>query len=93
MHLFQITESLKLFSCVDEDVDLLVVAQDSAFESFKGMIKGSEIDMNQLNTVTNTDLVLNTYQITLEELKKSSLVDSIVSRMASKEYYSVTAAN
>lgn len=81
-----ISDSLKKFSAADEDTDVLLVGEENIFPTIKSSIQGDEIPMEELSVLTDVDAVKEIYQISTDELIKSSLLDSVCSRMASKEY-------
>lgn len=85
-----ITESLKNFGLGDDDKHILaVVLDDGSGEKLKqlqGQIKGKEIPVAELSSLTNKSKVTETYKVTPSELTVSSLVDAVVSRMACKEF-------
>ncbi|XP_037804212.1 EKC/KEOPS complex subunit Tprkb-like [Penaeus monodon] len=89
-----ITESLKTFGLGDDDKHILaVVLDDGSGEKLKQLhaqVKGKEIPIAELSSLTNKSKVTETYKVTASELTVeltvSSLVDAVVSRMACKEF-------
>ena len=84
----QISDSLKTFGVGDQDTELLVVGEEALFNSIRSSIQGEEVDLTEIKNYTDVKAVMALYQITPEELANSSLLDSVVSRMSSKDYSS-----
>ncbi|XP_071961341.1 EKC/KEOPS complex subunit TPRKB-like [Antedon mediterranea] len=84
-----IGESFKLFSFQNDAKYLLVVLLDDKENEKLGILKtrivGDLISLENLANISDTDRIKKIYKIQEEELQCSSLVDSIVSRIATKE--------
>ncbi|KAK7086477.1 hypothetical protein SK128_016010 [Halocaridina rubra] len=89
----KISDSLTSFGLGDSDTDILAVLLDPDVEEktkkLKSQIEGEIFPLDQLSTLTNQSKVIEYYKITPEELSISSLLDSVVSRMACKEFFSM----
>ncbi|XP_042871656.1 EKC/KEOPS complex subunit Tprkb-like [Penaeus japonicus] len=85
-----ITESLKTFGLGDDDTHILAVVLDNGsgekLRQINGQIKGKEMPVAELSSLTNISKVTELYKVTDLELTVTSLVDSVVSRMACKEF-------
>ncbi|XP_053593639.1 EKC/KEOPS complex subunit Tprkb-like isoform X2 [Microplitis demolitor] len=82
-----ISLSLTKFGVNDNDRDILVALihhendRESVAEKILRFVDGQKTPISQLDKVTDVKLVRKIYKIEDEELKVSSLVDSIVSRI------------
>lgn len=86
-----ITQSLIKFGIDDKETDLLVLILKKGNEennSFKE-IDGEECDISELQKLADLKTIKKNYKISDEELKVSSLIDSIVTRISVKEFVSV----
>jgi uncharacterized protein YajQ (UPF0234 family) len=64
----------------------LIIGEEALFNSIKSAIQGEEIDVKAVKNFTDVQAVMELYQISQEELTKSSLLDSVISRMSTKDY-------
>lgn len=86
-----ITQSLQKFG-LDENENVILVAVvpkseeiSKEIEAFKA-IDGEEVDISRLKDYTNTDAIKKAYKIGKNEISEFSLLDSVVSRIAAKEF-------
>lgn len=89
--LIKISESLAQFSSQDGDVELLVVGDKALWPKVGEHIQGEEVSLDDLPLIRDEALVKSVYGIGEEELEgegASTLLDSVVSRMSSKEFAS-----
>lgn len=90
-----ISRSLSEFGVSDDDKNILIVAiykvdeRESILKNIVGNVKGEMISLENLKELTNVELAKKYYKIDNEELSISSLTDSIISRMACKDFSSV----
>lgn len=85
-----ITDSLKKFGVSPEDSAVIAVTVDD-FDGQKMQvvlqhIDGEMVPLEQLHRYTDEDTVKKVYKINDVELQKSSLLDSVVTRIAVKEF-------
>lgn len=86
-----ITDSLNRFGLNDSDTEILAVVLDPEGEEkvkkLNGQIKGRQVPLDEVSSLTNRAKVIEHYKVTEEELKVSSLLDAVVSRMACKDFF------
>ncbi|XP_076397262.1 EKC/KEOPS complex subunit TPRKB [Megachile rotundata] len=86
-----ISRSLTEFGISDSDKNILIAIVHKANEKptpdiFEEAIKGERISISKLPQYTNVELVKKTYKIDKEELSVSNLINSVVSRISSKDF-------
>ncbi|XP_014205326.1 EKC/KEOPS complex subunit Tprkb [Copidosoma floridanum] len=84
-----ISQSLTTFGISNEVKDIVVVqiydtSEKKALEKLIDSVKGQRVPVSKLPEFSNVDLIKKTYKIDNEELKVSSLLDSVVSRISDK---------
>lgn len=81
-----ITASLKTFGIDESDKNILVVFINKCDEvpETVDFINGEEVNVSEICELTNIDLMKKTYKISEEEFKNNDLLDSVVSRIATK---------
>jgi len=79
-----------MFSAQDDDTSILVLGEKQLFQKLEQQIQGQEIPMTSISELSDASLIKKIYQIPESELDNSTLLDSIISRMASKEYTSLS---
>lgn len=90
-----ISKSLSDFGINDNDTNILVVAihkiddQESISKMIIDNIKGERISLEELKELNNLELVQKYYKIDKEELIVSTYTDSIISRIACKDFSSM----
>jgi tRNA threonylcarbamoyladenosine modification (KEOPS) complex Cgi121 subunit len=89
-YFLQISESLKLFSAQDGDTNILVLGEKQLFQKLHEQIDGQEVPLESISEFTDVELLKKVYQIPEEELTNSNLQDSVISRMASKEFSNIS---
>jgi len=67
-------------------MDLIIVGEEGHYQTIKNSIQGDLADMGEMRQLTDVNQVMELYQITPEELGVSSLLDSVITRMSTKEY-------
>ncbi|KAJ8916101.1 hypothetical protein NQ315_004467 [Exocentrus adspersus] len=87
-----ITRSLQTFGIDDNDENILVVTisqngEDNS-ESVYSQIDGEEVELSQLKNLSDLDNIKNVYKISEKESLTIPLIDSIVSRIATKDFLS-----
>ena len=74
------------------DTSVLVVevaeSGNSSMDSITALIKGEEVDMGRLSSLTDEKTVKAMYKITDAELSVGSLSEAVVSRIATKHFIS-----
>ncbi|KAL2717797.1 EKC/KEOPS complex subunit TPRKB-like [Vespula squamosa] len=89
-----ISKSLTDFGASDDDKNILVVTiheaekQDSISKMIVDNIKGESLSLEKLKELTNLELAKKYYKIDNEELNVSTCTDSIISRIACKDFSS-----
>lgn len=90
-----ISKSLSDFGINDNDTNILVVTihkiddQESISKMIIDNIKGERISLEELKELNNLELVQKYYKIDKEELIVSTYTDSIISRIACKDFSSM----
>lgn len=90
-----ISKSLSDFGINDNDTNILVVAihkiddQESISKIIIDNIKGERISLEELKELNNLELLQKYYKIDKEELIVSTYIDSIISRIACKDFSSM----
>jgi tRNA threonylcarbamoyladenosine modification (KEOPS) complex Cgi121 subunit len=85
-----ISQSLTTFGISNDTVNALVIfihnvqEKESAEKLVIDCIKGERIPISKLSEIADLNLIKKTYKINKDELKASSLLDSIVSRISEK---------
>lgn len=81
---------MQTFGVNVKDTNLLaVVLSTNTLDSFNEvtkLIKGKETPLQDLEKLRNKDSLKRVYKISEEELKRSSLLESILGRMACKDF-------
>jgi len=70
----------------ERDTEVLIVGEEALFNTIKSSIQGEEVPLSTVKEYTDQEAVIGVYQIGREELSRSSLLDSVISRMSSKDY-------
>ncbi|XP_018566386.1 EKC/KEOPS complex subunit TPRKB [Anoplophora glabripennis] len=87
-----ITKSLQTFSVGDDDENLLVVTladgDDGEDESIYNAIDGEEVELSNLRSFSDMNEIKKVYKISEKETLNVPFVDSIVSRIATKDFLS-----
>ncbi|KAK5640921.1 hypothetical protein RI129_009468 [Pyrocoelia pectoralis] len=86
-----ITQSLQKFGIEDNEREILVVVIEkegttSNFENVLRQIDGEEVNMLQLKELTNVEEVKKVYKLSDVEFTHLSVLNSVVSRIAGKEF-------
>merc|ERR1711874_332403 len=79
-----ITDSLVKFGVGDTDSSLLVAVVDNSLDEVREVVNGDWVDVEEVKTGCDTDLIAKTHKLKQEEMGKH-LVGSLVSRIAAKE--------
>ena len=77
---------MKTFEAEDTDREILIIGNEKLFHTIRSAIKGEEIPVAQIVDYTNTDAVLELYDIPPATLTETSLLNAVISRISSKEY-------
>jgi len=85
-----ISDSLKIFSTQDHDTSFIVIGEQLMFSKVGEQILGEEVCLEVISQLTDKDRVKKLYQISDEELVNSTLLDSVISKMASKDFVNVS---
>lgn len=84
-----ITQSLNSFGIDDKSKEVLLVVfeenGESRAEGMKTEIKGEFCNLKHIQDLSDFNLIKKTYKIKDQELQVSSLIDSVISRIAVKE--------
>ncbi|XP_046386984.1 EKC/KEOPS complex subunit TPRKB-like [Ischnura elegans] len=84
-----ISQSLSKFGISDDDENVLVVViqrgKEVSPENVFQRVEGELLSIKQLETIRDIPSIMKVYGVRDEELKISSLLDSVVSRIAAKE--------
>ncbi|EFA08846.1 EKC/KEOPS complex subunit Tprkb [Tribolium castaneum] len=83
-----ITKSLQQFGITDDCRDLLVVTVGDDDSRVLSEIKGTEVELGALEEIRDLGAVKKAYKIGPEEGATSTIVDSVVSRIATKDFIS-----
>lgn len=86
-----ISRALTEFGISDSDKNILVAIihkadEKSTLNVLMNAIKGEKIPVSKLPEYTDIELIKKTYKIDKDELKVSSLINSIVSRISGKDF-------
>lgn len=87
-----ITQNLQKFGVGDNDRDIIVVTLSKDEEDIENVfrqVKGEERDLGELKDLTDFNEVKEIYKIREDEAENGDLIDSIVTRIATKEFASV----
>jgi len=85
-----IKDSLEIFSTHDHDTAFLVIGEQLMFPQVRDQILGDEVGLETIGDLTDKERVKKLYQISDEELVNSTLLDSVISKMASKDFVHVS---
>jgi len=85
-----ISDSLKFFSTQDHDTSFIVVGEQLMFSKVGEQILGEEVGLEEISQLTDKERVKKLYQISDEELVNSTLLDSVISKMSSKDFVNVS---
>ncbi|WIA22148.1 hypothetical protein OEZ85_004484 [Tetradesmus obliquus] len=83
-----IGESLKRFGATETTKHLLVARFDAAPEDVafaQQLVQGEQVDVEQLKTLANHELISKNYKVPPEELKAGSMADAVACRIASRD--------
>ncbi|KAK2581792.1 hypothetical protein KPH14_002267 [Odynerus spinipes] len=89
-----ISRSLADFGVSDDDKNILVVTihkaneQESTLKRIVEVVKGEKVSLEELKELTNLELARKYYKIDKEELNVSNFIDSVISKMACKDFSS-----
>lgn len=87
-----ISRSLAEFGISDSNKNILVILihklgeEQAMLEEVLGSVKGERIPISRLNEFTDVNLIKKTYKIGEDELRVSSLADTVISRISCKEF-------
>lgn len=85
-----ITQSLNTFGIDDKTSDILIVVFEengvNRVEGMKPEIEGELCDIGEIKHLVNAEQVKKIYKIKDSELKVSTLLDSVISRIAVKDF-------
>ncbi|XP_029666968.1 EKC/KEOPS complex subunit TPRKB-like [Formica exsecta] len=88
----KISRALTEFGIDDSDKNILVILihklgeEQSMLEEILGSIKGERVPISRIQEFTDVNLVKKTYKIDKDELRVSSLINAIVSRISCKDF-------
>lgn len=85
-----ISDSLKIFSTHDHDTAFIVMGEALMFSKVGEQILGEEVGLEMISQLTDKERVRKLYQVSEEELVNSTLLDSVISKMASKDFVHVS---
>ncbi|CAG9768929.1 unnamed protein product [Ceutorhynchus assimilis] len=83
-----ISQSLLKFGIHDKDQSLLVVILEKTTDNFEdifSLVQGDVLDISHLNQLNDIKAIRKMYKITDKEFNSVDILDSIVSRIATKE--------
>ncbi|XP_044252840.1 EKC/KEOPS complex subunit Tprkb-like [Tribolium madens] len=83
-----ITKSLQQFGITDDCKDLLVVTVEDDDSGIISEIKGKEVELRALEEIRDLNAIKKEYKIGLNEEKTTTILDSVVSRVATKDFIS-----
>lgn len=87
-----ISQSLRTFGLGDKDENVLIVVfnekeeEEKDLVNFKSDIEGIECDLSEIKNFTDSSLIKKIYKITDNELLVSTLANSVISRIATKDF-------
>ncbi|CAH1783607.1 unnamed protein product, partial [Owenia fusiformis] len=87
----QITNSFKTFGIQDNDSELVAVViheRDVDIDGILAPIDGTRIDIDEISNYTNETSIKKTYKVTEPELHIGTLLDAVLTRMATKNIIS-----
>lgn len=89
-----ISQSLQKFGIDDQETNLIVVVLKKINYDFNenlifNQIEGEEVDLKELNMYSDLALITRAYKVSNVESKKVPLLDSVISRIATKDIISV----
>lgn len=88
----KISRALTEFGINDSDKNILVILihkpgeEQSILEEILGSIKGERVPISRIQEFADVNLVKQTYKIENDELRVSSLINAIVSRISCKDF-------
>ncbi|XP_029175999.1 EKC/KEOPS complex subunit TPRKB-like [Nylanderia fulva] len=88
----KISHALTEFGINDSDKNILVILihelheEQSTLEEVLGSIEGERAPVSRIQEFADTNLIMKTYKINKDELRVSSLLNAIVSRISCKEF-------
>lgn len=88
----KISRALTEFGIDDSDKNILVILiheldeEQCMSEEVLGSIEGERVPISRMQEFADMNLVIKTYKIDKDELRVSSLLNAIVSRISSKEF-------
>ncbi|NWQ63540.1 TPRKB protein, partial [Neopipo cinnamomea] len=84
-----ISDAFKKFGISDSDTAVLIVLLDSYktvnLEDIASQVEGQQVSLDELRQLTDTARVKKIYKVTPQEEKISTLLDSVVCRMSTKD--------
>ena len=81
----KITECFKLLGVGDDANDIIIVSLLEEQENINCLVEGDVTDLSELSAMCDKEAVIKLYNITEQELNTTSLLDCIVSQLASKD--------
>jgi len=81
-----IKDALTTFGSKETDSEFIILGEKQAFVQLEYQIQGEEVPLSQLTNFSQPDSIQQLYQIPSEELSNSTLLKSVVSRISSKEF-------
>ncbi|KAL0108493.1 hypothetical protein PUN28_015202 [Cardiocondyla obscurior] len=87
-----ISRSLAEFGVGDDDTSILVIVihkpgeEQAVLQNISESIKGEKVPISKLSELADVNLIKKTYKIDENELRVSSLADTVVSRISCKEF-------
>ncbi|XP_014678678.1 PREDICTED: EKC/KEOPS complex subunit Tprkb-like [Priapulus caudatus] len=83
-----IMDSFSKFGIQDDDEAIVVVTLGDSCAQIETLINGTAVPLSGISEFTDTDRIKKVYKIKDAELSAGSLLDAVVSRIASKEFVS-----
>ncbi|XP_012271545.1 EKC/KEOPS complex subunit Tprkb-like [Orussus abietinus] len=88
-----ISQSLQKFGIDDKETNVIVAtihdgSENPELAQILNEIKGSRLPISKLNAFTDIQLIKKTYKLDDSELEVSNIMDSIVSRISTKDFSS-----
>ncbi|CAL4091927.1 unnamed protein product, partial [Meganyctiphanes norvegica] len=86
-----ITDSLKRFGLGDDDQNILAVVIDESdistlVDKLNSQVKGQICMLEEINMLTDEENIIKTYKMKSSEIQKGNIEDSVISRMACKDF-------
>lgn len=84
--LIQIKDALSSLGTGDNDTEFILIGDKEAFVQLENQIQGVEVPLSDVVAYSDSNAIRKLYQISDEELEGSTLHESVISRIASKEF-------